>query len=67
MGMGGVMLESTEWAGGLRDRALPVSAEQRHAVEPELEATIERLASTVFKIHGLGTQPAACCSSTTRD
>ena len=29
IGMGGVMLANTEWAGGLRDRVLPVSAEQR--------------------------------------
>ena len=26
IGMGGVMLASSEWAGGLRDRALPVTA-----------------------------------------
>jgi len=45
-GLGGVMLASTEWAGGLRDRALPVTTEQRRAVEPELRATIETLTKT---------------------
>ena len=53
LGMGGVMLASTEWAGGLRDRVLPVSAEQRAAVEPELRTTIETVISNVFPLHGL--------------
>jgi acetoin utilization protein AcuC len=53
LGMGGVMLASTEWAGGLRDRVLPVSAEQRRAVEPELQTTIASVISNVFPLHGL--------------
>jgi len=53
LGMGGVMLASTEWAGGLRDRVLPVSAEQRAAVEPELRTSIETVISNVFPLHGL--------------
>jgi len=53
LGMGGVMLASTEWAGGLRDRVLPVSAEQRATVEPELRTTIETVISNVFPLHGL--------------
>jgi hypothetical protein len=65
MGLGGVMLGSSEWAGGLRDRQLPVTAEQRAEVGPELQATIERVISNVFRFHGLGTQPAACCGSAT--
>ena len=51
--MGGVMLASTEWAGGLRDRALAVSAEQRRAVGPELQTTIENVINNVFPLHGL--------------
>jgi hypothetical protein len=51
--MGGVMLASTEWAGGLRDRVLAVSAEQRRAVEPELQTTIANAISSVFPLHGL--------------
>jgi acetoin utilization protein AcuC len=62
MGMGGVMLQSTEWAGGLRDRALVVSEEQRRAVEPELEATIGRVTKNVFKFHGLESH-SACCAA----
>jgi len=53
LGMGGVMLASTEWAGGLRDRALAISAEQRNAVEPELRSTIETVINNVFPLHGL--------------
>jgi len=53
IGMGGVMLASTEWAGGLRDRALAVSTEQRNAVEPELQTTIETVINNVFRLHGL--------------
>ncbi|HTY86555.1 MAG TPA: acetoin utilization protein AcuC [Candidatus Acidoferrum sp.] len=55
MAMGGVMLASTEWAGGLRDRVLAVTAEQRHAVESELQATLDRVTRLVFPLHGLRT------------
>jgi acetoin utilization protein AcuC len=52
-GMGGVMLESTDWIGGFRDRQLAVSDEQRQAVLPALNASIETLKAKVFPIHGL--------------
>ena len=57
LGMGGVMLANSEWAGGLRDRVLPVSAQQRRAVEPELQTTLESVISNVFQLHGLKPQP----------
>ena len=53
LGMGGVMLANSEWAGGLRDRVLPVSAEQRAAVEPELRSTIRKISEIIFPLHGL--------------
>ncbi len=53
IGMGGVMLGSTEWAGGLRDHDLPVRPEQRRAVEPLVRETVERIIQTVFPLHGL--------------
>jgi acetoin utilization protein AcuC len=49
----GVMLENVEWHGGLRDRALAVSAQQRSTVMPAIEATIQTLKAKVFPIHGL--------------
>jgi acetoin utilization protein AcuC len=61
LGFGGVMLASTEWAGGLRDRALPVTAEQRQAVETQLQAAIETVIRNVFRHHGLETQTAVGC------
>jgi len=57
MGMGGVMLANTEWAGGLRDRTLAVTAEQRRAVEPELQTTIDNVVNQVFQFHGLHADP----------
>jgi acetoin utilization protein AcuC len=53
MGLGGVMLESTDWQGGLRDRVLPVADQQRKTVEPTIEAVAARIKETVFPIHGL--------------
>lgn len=53
LGLGGVMMESTEWLGGLRDRALVIHADERAAVDSELARTVETLKRTVFPIHGL--------------
>jgi acetoin utilization protein AcuC len=51
--LGGVMLGSTDWQGGLRDRILAVSSQQRDAVIPAIEATVEAVKANVFPIHGL--------------
>jgi len=51
--VGGVMLESTDWQGGLRDRALVVSQTQREMVVPVIEATIEAIKTKIFPIHKL--------------
>ncbi len=59
MGLGGVMLGSSEWAGGLRDRHLPIAALQRAAVDSELHASLERLMANVFPYQGLAPRPAA--------
>ena len=47
------MLQSTDWQGGLHDRDLPVTSEQRETVLPALDATIEAIKAQVFPIHGL--------------
>jgi hypothetical protein len=52
-GLGGVMLASSEWAGGLRDRVLPVIDQQRRAVEPPLQQSIERLLTHLAPHHTL--------------
>ncbi len=51
--VGGVMLQTTEWQGGLRDRNLPVSSQQRDSVLPALGATLDTLKATLFPLHGL--------------
>ncbi len=51
--VGGVMLESTDWQGGLRDRAFVVSQTQREMVVPVVEATIEAVKTKIFPIHKL--------------
>ena len=58
LGLGGVMLGNSDWAGGLQDRQLPVTAEQRQRVEPELDATLRAVRQNIFKYHALETQPA---------
>ncbi|HMP83804.1 MAG TPA: acetoin utilization protein AcuC [Verrucomicrobiota bacterium] len=63
MGMGGVMLENDDWAGGLRDRVLPVTEGQRGAVEPALDDVIARVERDVFPLHGLATTPANHCAA----
>jgi acetoin utilization protein AcuC len=52
-GVGGVMLESTDWQGGLRDRAFAVSQTQIEMVIPAIEKTIEAVKKNIFPIHKL--------------
>lgn len=51
--MGGVMMESTDWQGGFRDRELPVADQQRQSVVPALEHSIDLIKAKVFPFHGL--------------
>ena len=51
--IGGVLLESTEWQAGLRDRELAVSDAQRETVTPAIESTIKLIKTNIFPIHGL--------------
>jgi acetoin utilization protein AcuC len=53
LGLGGVMLGSSEWAGGLRDPVRCVTPDQRAAVEAELQATIHRVITSIFPFHNL--------------
>lgn len=51
--IGGVLLESTEWQGGFRDRRLAVSKSQRESVVPAIDETIQKIKEMIFPIHGL--------------
>jgi len=53
LGMGGVMLENTDWLGGLRDRVLLADGGLRDAIDAEINLVIDRIRSRVFPIHGL--------------
>jgi acetoin utilization protein AcuC len=53
VGFGGVMLESTDWQGGLRDREFVVRNQQREMVLPVIERTIEAVKANVFAFHSL--------------
>ena len=50
LGLGGVMLESTDWAGGLRDRTLP-PPQQQESILATVEATIEAVRSNLSGLH----------------
>ena len=53
VGLGGVMLQSSEWQGGLRDRALLSHGGQRDRVDTEIQTSLAKLKQQLFPIHGL--------------
>ena len=53
LGLGGVMMETTDWHSGLRDRALATDAAQRQAVVPEVRKVIDAVVEKVFATHGI--------------
>ena len=53
LGLGGVMLEGTDWLGGLRDKSLAIDATQREAVDAAIDKTIAAVKANVFPLHGL--------------
>jgi acetoin utilization protein AcuC len=55
LGLGGVMMETTDWQGGLRDRMLRGDAARTARCREQVDGTIERLRSTLFPIHGIRT------------
>jgi len=54
LGLGGVMLQSEEWSGGLRDRVLPVNEKHRKSIDSAIEETMNAVKKNVFRYHGLG-------------
>ncbi len=59
LGLGGVFLGSTEWAGGLRDRERPVDPARAAAVEAELRASVDAVRRNVFPFHQIPLTDAA--------
>ena len=52
-GLGGIMLENTDWIAGLRDRVLIPEASERGIIGVAVTATIRAVKTAVFGIHGL--------------
>jgi len=52
-GLGGVMLESTDWYGGLRDRQLLIDKQLHSIVTNQLKTTIDFIRANVFPLHRL--------------
>jgi len=52
-GMGGMMLENTDWIGGLRDRVLLVDGGRHDTIDPEIDRVLDCIQRTVFPLHGL--------------
>ena len=53
LGMGGTMLENTDWHGGLRDRMLISDAGARNEVDRDIAAMLDDVRAAVFPLHGL--------------
>jgi len=53
MGLGGVLLQSAEWKGGLRDRVLISDGGHRQAVDEAIAITLENAKRLLFPLHGL--------------
>ncbi|MBT3200077.1 MAG: acetoin utilization protein AcuC [Phycisphaerales bacterium] len=53
LGMGGVMLESLDWKGGLRDRTIVGDEARLKEVASALDATVENIKTSVFPLIGL--------------
>ncbi len=51
LGMGGIMLQSREWSGGLRDRVLPIPEKERRSLDTAIQATIDAVKKNVFGYH----------------
>jgi hypothetical protein len=47
LGIGGTMLQSTEWSGGLRDRILVLDQTHCQAIDTAIDATIQQLINTL--------------------
>ncbi len=53
LGIGGVMRQSNDWSGGLRDRNLSVSDRKRRLLDTAIKATMEMVIKNVFSHHGI--------------
>ena len=53
LGLGGVMLQTSEWQGGLRDRVLVPDEIERKSVDKETKKILAEVKNNIFPIHGI--------------
>jgi hypothetical protein len=53
MALGGVMMQNTDWLGGLKDRPLLSDAGRRSEVDAEVRRVIDAIKQSVFPVHGI--------------
>jgi len=53
IGLGGVFMESTDWHGGLRDREVPVSDQEKAVIISEVHEVVEDVKKKIFSYHGI--------------
>ncbi len=53
IGLGGVFMESTDWHGGLRDRAVLVSDREKEMVIPAVQEVVDEVKEKIFPYHGI--------------
>ncbi|MBD3422024.1 MAG: acetoin utilization protein AcuC [Chitinivibrionales bacterium] len=53
LGMGGVMMENTDWLAGLRDRSMLADAGQRITIDASIEHTLTQIRETIFPVFGI--------------
>lgn len=53
IGLGGVFMESTDWHGGLRDREVPVSDQDKAVIIPAVQDVVEQVKAKIFPYHGI--------------
>jgi len=52
-GLGGVMMETTDWHSGLRDRSIVPDEQMRPQIDTVVDAAVERVKQNIFPLHGL--------------
>lgn len=53
LGMGGIMMQSDEWSGGLRDRVVSIPEKQRVSLDTAIQAKIDAVIKNIFGHHGI--------------
>ena len=53
IGMGGMFLGNAEWNGGLRDMRSYARGDEKHAIDEQLQRSVDTIRKTVFPLHGI--------------